>query len=205
MFRRRDPVPVHRKAIASLWPKTGWRRATRYLLYRMGRLPGTGYAVAGGFAWGAAMSFTPFIGLHILLSILGAWLSRCSVVAAIIGTVVGNPWTFPFIWIWLYNSGVAMGFGQTVVDAEAMDFTALFGAVTEATLRGDWAFIGEYALPVLMPMMVAAIPTTVIVWVTFFLLLKPVIERYKIAAYKRRQARAAELVDGIPERTGEAA
>ena len=205
MFRRRDPLPIHRKAIASLWPEMGWRRSTRYLMFRIGRLPGTGYAIAGGIAWGAAMSFTPFIGLHILLSALGAWLSRCSIVAAVIGTVVGNPWTFPFIWIWLYKSGVAMGFGQTGVDAEAMDFTALFGAITEAMLRGDWAFIADTAMPVLMPMMAAAIPTSVIVWVTFFLLLKPVIERYKIAAYKRRQARAAELVDGIPEQTGEAA
>lgn len=191
--------------MASVWPEMGWRRSLRYLLYRIGRLPGSGYAIAGGFAWGAAMSFTPFIGLHILLSAFGAWLSRCSIVAAVIGTVVGNPWTFPFIWIWLYKSGVAMGFGQKGVDAEAMDFSALFGTITEATLRGDWAYIGEHAMPVLTPMLASAIPTSVIVWVTFFLLLKPVIERYKIAAQTRRQARAVELVDGLPQKHGEAA
>jgi len=197
MFKRRVPLPVHRKAMASVWPEMGWRRAARYLMYRIGRLPGSGYAIAGGFAWGAAMSFTPFIGLHILMSAFGAWLSRCSIVAAVLGTIVGNPWTFPFIWIWLYKSGVAMGFGRHGVNAEAMDFSGLFGAITEATLRGDWAFIAENAMPVLTPMLAAAIPTSVIVWVTFFLLLKPVIERYKSAAQSRRTARAVELVDGI--------
>lgn len=193
MFKRRNPLPVHRKALASLWPKMGWRRATRYLMFRIGRLPGSGYAIAGGFAWGAAMSFTPFIGLHIMMSAFGAWLSRCSIVAAILGTVIGNPWTFPFIW--LYKAGVFMGFGQRAVDAEAMDFSALFGSITEATLRGDWAFIAENAMPILSPMLAAAIPTSVIVWVTFFLLLKPVIERYKSAAKSRRAARAVELIE----------
>jgi len=205
MFKRRVPLPVHRKAMASVWPEMGWRRAVRYLMYRIGRLPGSGYAIAGGFAWGAAMSFTPFIGLHILFSSLGAWLSRCSIVAAVLGTIVGNPWTFPFIWIWLYKAGIAMGFGQRGVDAEAMDFSALFGSITEATLRGDWGYIADNAMPVLTPMLAASIPTTVIVWVTFFLLLKPVIERYKSAAQSRRAARAVELVDGIARKQGEAA
>ncbi|WNJ98541.1 DUF2062 domain-containing protein [Thalassospiraceae bacterium LMO-JJ14] len=191
--------------MASVWPEMGWRRATRYLMYRIGRLPGSGYAIAGGFAWGAAMSFTPFIGLHIVMSAFGAWLSRCSIVAAVLGTIIGNPWTFPFIWIWLYKSGVAMGFGQRGVNAEAMDFSALFGSITEATLRGEWSFIAEHAMPVLTPMLASAIPTSVIVWVIFFLLLKPVIERYKSAALKRRAARAAELIDGLAGEQGEVA
>lgn len=205
MFKRRDPLPVHRKAIASVWPEMGWRRSGRYMMYRIGRLPGSGYAIAGGFAWGAAMSFTPFIGLHIVISALGAWLSRCSIVAAVLGTIIGNPWTFPFIWIWLYKSGVAMGFGKIGVDAEAMDFSALFGAITEAMLRGDWTFIAESAMPVLTPMLASSIPTAVIVWVIFFLLLKPVIERYKSAALKRREARAAELLENVSAEQGEVA
>jgi uncharacterized protein (DUF2062 family) len=143
------------------------------------------------------MSFTPLIGLHILLSVLAAWVSRCSVVAAVIGTVVGNPWTFPFIWIWLYKAGVAMGFGQTGIDAEAMDFSALFAQVTQATLTGDWGYLLEGAWPLLTPMLVAAIPSAAIVWVTCFLLLKPVIERYKNGAAVRREQRAAQIIQQI--------
>lgn len=198
MFMRRDPLPMHRKALSAVWPKMGWRRAYRYLLFRIGRLPGTGSAIAGGFAWGAAMSFTPFIGLHIILSAFGAWISRCSIVAAVLGTIVGNPWTFPFIWIWLYKAGVFMGFGQQGIDAEAMDFSALFGNITEAALSGEWSFLIEKAWPVLKPMLMASIPTAGIVWVIFFLLLKPIIERYKSAAATRRSGRSVALLEGLP-------
>ncbi len=167
-------------------------------MYRVGRLPGTGYAIAGGFAWGAAMSFTPLIGLHFVLSMAGAWLTRCSVVASIIGTVVGNPWTFPFIWIFLYKFGVLLGFGPpTSVNAETMDFAGLFGNVTEALLTGNWPYLADTALPILTPMLVAAVPSAAIVWVIFFLLLKPIVERYKDAVAARRQRRAAEVMDAV--------
>lgn len=199
MFQRRTPLSPTAKVRAALWPEMGWRRATRYLGHRIGRLPGSGYAIAGGFAWGAAMSFTPFIGLHIILSGVGAWATRCSVVAAVIGTVVGNPWTFPLIWVWLYKAGVAMGFGTGHVDAEAMDFSELFGNMTSATLSGDWHFLIENALPVLTPMMAAAVPTAAIVWVIFFALLKPMIERYKNGSVIRRKARAERMPQALPE------
>ena len=189
---------MHRKAMAAVWPKMGWRRAYRYLLFRVGRLPGSGSAIAGGFAWGAAMSFTPFIGLHIIMSAFGAWVSRCSIVAAVLGTIVGNPWTFPFIWIWLYKAGVFMGFGQKGIDAEAMDFSGLFGNITDAALSGEWSYIVVNAWPVLKPMLMASIPTASIVWVIFFLLLKPIIERYKSAAATRRSGRSVDMLDGLP-------
>ncbi len=197
MFKRNQPLPIHRKALGAIWPEMGWRRATRYMMYRVGRLPGTGSAIAGGFAWGAAMSFTPFIGLHIALAVCVSWLTRCSMVAAVIGTVIGNPWTFPFIWIWLYKAGVAMGFGQSGITAEAMDFSGMFGKVTAATLQGDWTFILEHAGPILMPMLVASIPTVAIVWVIFFLLLKPVIGRYKSRAAARRSRRVSMQLQAV--------
>ncbi len=65
MFQRRIPISRLRRVRDAFWPQMGWRRASQYTLYRIGRLPGSGYAIAGGFAWGAAMSFTPLIGFHI--------------------------------------------------------------------------------------------------------------------------------------------
>jgi hypothetical protein len=111
-----------------IWPKSGWRRSWQYTMYRVGRLPGTGYAIAGGFAWGAAMSFTPLIGLHF---------------SAVDGRGVADPVQrrrldhrhgrrqsvdLPVhLDLWLYKAGTAMGFGATGVDADAMDFAGLFG------------------------------------------------------------------------------
>ena len=76
MFRRRVPLPTHRQILELVWPRTGWRRASAYLGHRLGRLPGTPYRVAAGFACGAAISFTPFLGFHLagaaLLALLAA-------------------------------------------------------------------------------------------------------------------------------------
>ena len=55
-----------------LWPRRGWTRMALYIQHRLGRLPGTPYRIAAGFACGAAISFTPFLGLHFVLAALGA-------------------------------------------------------------------------------------------------------------------------------------
>jgi uncharacterized protein (DUF2062 family) len=195
MFKRRNPLSTVKRVLRWLWPSIGWSRAYRYTMIRISRLPGSGYSVAGGFAWGAAMSFTPLIGLHFALSMGLAWLFRCNVVAAAIGTVVGNPWTFPLIWISLYKIGVFMGFGPdpSVVDADNLNFAVLFGEMTKAMLMGDWPYLVEKVWPVFKPMLVAAVPCATIVWCTFFFLLKPVVERYKNAVAKKHGATPAPM------------
>ena len=75
----------------------GWRRLGIYLARRLTRLPGTPHSIAAGFACGTAISFTPFLGLHTVLSVLLAFLVRGNYLAAVVGTLVGNPWTFPFL------------------------------------------------------------------------------------------------------------
>ena len=50
------------------------------------RLPGTPYDIAAGFACGAAISFTPFIGFHVVLGMVIARLIKANMVAALIGT-----------------------------------------------------------------------------------------------------------------------
>jgi uncharacterized protein (DUF2062 family) len=90
-----------------------------------------------------------------------------------------------------------MGFGQSGVSAETMDFSGLFGEVIEAALKGDWAFILDTVGPILMPMLVASIPTATIVWLIFFLLLKPAIGRYKSAAAARRSKQLAMQLEAV--------
>jgi uncharacterized protein (DUF2062 family) len=61
--------------------------------------------IALGFAARAFVSFTPFIGVHFILAGLLAFALRASILASAIGTVVGNPVSFPFIWLAAYNLG----------------------------------------------------------------------------------------------------
>ncbi|MCK5621488.1 MAG: DUF2062 domain-containing protein, partial [Alphaproteobacteria bacterium] len=105
MFRRRKQQPVHHKVGNLIWPQIGFRRSMTYVWHRVGRLHGTPHSIAGGFAAGAAVSFTPFVGSHFVLAVLISWLTRGNIVAGLLGTAIGNPWTFPFIWLWIYELG----------------------------------------------------------------------------------------------------
>lgn len=100
MFARRTPMTLPQKALAWLWPRGGWKRGGSYILHRLKRLPGTPESIAAGVAIGVAVSFTPFFGFHLMIAGLIAWVIRANVMGALIGTAVGNPWTFPFL-LWL--------------------------------------------------------------------------------------------------------
>ena len=169
-----------------LWPRSGWERSAKYILHRVARLPGTPYAIAGGFACGAAISFTPFVGLHIVLAALLAWSIRTNIISSAIGTVVGNPWTFPFIWVWIYELGHWMGVGTGGHATENLDFIGLFGKMLEAVLRLDAGYLFETAWPVFfLPMLAGGIPTALVMWLAFYVPLKPVIASHQ----RRRRAR----------------
>ena len=97
----------------------------QYIRHRVVRLPDTPHRIAAGIACGAAVSFTPFIGFHILLAIALAFVLRVNAVAAVIGTVIGNPWTFPFIWVLIYELGaMLMGLELSAPFAELIDVEA---------------------------------------------------------------------------------
>ena len=173
-----------------LWPRAGWERAAKYLFHRVARLPGTPYAIAGGFACGAAVSFTPFVGLHIVVAALLAWGIRANVISSVIGTVVGNPWTFPFIWVWIYELGHWIGVGTGAHARENLDFISLFGKMLEAVLRLDGGYLFETAWPVFfLPMLAGGIPTALVMWLAFYVPLKPVVESYQRRRRARRQRR----------------
>ncbi len=62
-------------------------------------------AISIGLAWGAAVSVTPLLGLHIIICFLGTFIMRGNLLAAAAGTVLGNPWTFPFFFYFGFEIG----------------------------------------------------------------------------------------------------
>jgi uncharacterized protein len=117
VFRRRHPIPPWQRLRRWLWPHIGWRRAGAYLFKRVTRLSGTPHSIAAGAACGVAISFTPFIGFHLLGALLLCLLVRGNYVAAAVGTLVGNPWTLPFIFVVAYELGhVLLGTGAGPIE-----------------------------------------------------------------------------------------
>ncbi|MBE9555984.1 MAG: DUF2062 domain-containing protein [Proteobacteria bacterium] len=198
MFKRRAYQPVHHRVGDLIWPRIGFRRSATYIWHRVGRLHGTPHSIAGGFATGAAVSFTPFVGGHFVLAVLISWATRSNIVAGLMGTAVGNPWTFPFIWLWVYELGRGMGAGegrQVKPDALAI-IVDLPGVIGRALLSFDvdWNYL-DNLWAVLWPMMVGSIPTFILVWLTSYLVLKPLVATYqanRIMRLRRKQGKARE-------------
>lgn len=203
VFARRTRLSLLVRARDLIWPRIGFRRAIRYVAHRVARLPGSPHAIAGGLAWGIAISFTPLLGLHIFLGGLGAWLTRGSILAAAIGTAAGNPWTFPFIWALVYEIGITIldidGDAAPPLDSLRVLFEELW------PLLGDWVqwlfglkesseIVADDASRqivttvrfVLWPLLVGSVPAMIVVWLASYYFLKSMIASYQRARRLRR-------------------
>lgn len=105
LFRRRVPLTFIQKMRQILWPSNGFYRLFSYVWQRILRMPGSAYSLAAGIATGVSISLTPFIGFHFLLIIAVCYLLRANILVGFISSLVGNPWTFPFMWIAAMNTG----------------------------------------------------------------------------------------------------
>ncbi|WP_135077856.1 DUF2062 domain-containing protein [Terasakiella sp. SH-1] len=188
MFRRRQKPKFHQKVIGFFWPAMGWKRSSKYVGHRVARLPGTPYSIAAGFAAGAAISFTPFVGLHFILGAAVAWITRGNILASAIGTAVGNPWTFPFIWLGTYKTGLMMGAGSGASSEEDLEFLAFFDKLIEAVKGMDWTYVGDVAWPVFWPMFVGGLPAFILSWALFFFPIRTLVKRYHARRVHRHAA-----------------
>lgn len=185
MFRRRQPLHILSKLRGFLYPVMGIKRTLKYYRYRAVRLPGTPTNIALGLACGAAVSFTPFIGLHFILAFILAWLLGGNLLAAAIGTVVGNPLTFFFIWLLVFKTGQWM-LGMDNVSASE----ALVEDFPDMILHGElFSRLDDIFEPIIIPMMVGCIPHFIWVWLlTFFF------GQRLIAKYQQRKRHRLQLM-----------
>ena len=79
-------------------------RLIKLKVYRIRDFP---ESVAIGLSWGVAVSFTPLLGFHLIICYLGTWLMRGNLIAATVGTIIGNPLTFPFLFYINYKIGLS--------------------------------------------------------------------------------------------------
>lgn len=174
-FRRRISKPFLVKVQDFLWPRMGLARLMRYYKRRIVRLPGTPHSIAAGFASGAAVSFTPFMGLHFFLGALLAYFLRGNLIASALGTAVGNPWTFPLIWLAIYELGTSI---LPLSAASPVDWDVM-------SLAYLWAHLDD----VLLPMMLGGFVLSLIVWPLVYFPLVKLVSGLRSARYERRQRR----------------
>ncbi|MDP2123422.1 MAG: DUF2062 domain-containing protein [Parvibaculum sp.] len=182
MFRRRVELHPLRKLRETFWPSAGWKRAFQYGWRRVWRLSGTPHAISIGVSAGVFASCTPFVGFHILIAMLLAWILRGNLIASAIGTFVGNPLTFPAIWFVVYEVGRYMVGAPTGVDPDIAE-----------TLQGERAF--DMILPLLVPLTVGAIPVGIVLGCVSYVLTRSGVEAYQL---RRRHALAARAKAPAP-------
>ncbi|MFA7428785.1 MAG: DUF2062 domain-containing protein [Rhodospirillaceae bacterium] len=210
MFRRRVPLSFIHRTREYFWPRAGFRRALTYLWHRLARMPGSHSAIAAGFASGVAVSFLPLNGLHFLLAALLAWMVRGNILASALGTFVGNPWTFPPMWLASYWLGRLMLGEGADHGAQALEFSAVFHALWHGIRHLDMPHLVENVWPVWWPMFVGGIPLAVLSWFAFYLPIRRAMVGYhhvrglrrleKLAARARQQQAVEEQAAAVKER-----
>lgn len=150
MFRSARKIGLGRKLAGFFWPSMGFRRAWSFQMLRLSRLNACPHRISLGFAAGAFASFLPLVGFHFLLAAAIAYILRGNIIASAVGTVVGNPFTFPMIWYGTYKVGVVFT-GSTVLAASA-NASVQDGLGTAS--GGLWQMMGE----AFWPMFIGAIP-----------------------------------------------
>ena len=183
LFRRRQLPTWSETVRILLWPRRNWSRSARYVVYRLWRLRATPHAIALGCACGVFASFTPYLGLHFILAGVLAWVTRGSILASALGTFVGNPLTFPFIWVAGYQLGNWV-LGETS-NIRAVD-------LSDSLLNKSF----EQIWPLLKPMTIGSMPLGILAGTVAYIIVKKAADSYKNKARKRR------LVRGRPAQAG---
>ena len=191
MFKRHRPRTRLRELREAFWPSMGWTRTFKYARHRLIRLDDTNRKIAGGLALGAALSFSPLIGTHLIQAALIGAVMRVTVIAALIGTALGNPWTFPFMWWAGYSLGAWL-FGLIGWEAEALS-PDLEG------LSALWALVKEEPLTVFLPWMLGGTLIGVAIWFPAYYFYYWLIKGARAARQKVRLRKMKKIAHDITE------
>ncbi len=141
------------------------KRASLFYFLKLIRVKDSKDKLAIGFACGSMVSFSPFIGFHFLLAIFFAYVLRGNIVASLIGTFVGNPFTFPFIWIFIYKVGNIFFKNDQNFSLE-LTFQSLF----------------NQGYDILIPMMIGSLIVSIPIWFISYYTVK-----FLMTSFKRRK------------------
>jgi hypothetical protein len=180
----------------AVWPRMGLRRYARYLQTRVMRLSASPHAIAAGVASGAAVSMLPLIGLHFVLGFVLAFALRGNMLAAAIGTVWGNPLSFPLFFAASYAIGdwLTGGGGVSVTEGARVEATG------EQLSQGLFSSGFDAVWPTFKTMMIGGVPLAVLVFAVFYVVVRVVVTRFR-ALRQSRLARKRGLANPVQSST----
>lgn len=185
IFKRREKRSFWDMLRDLVQPRKGWRRGVKYIGRRVQRLPDTPHRIALGFACGAFASFTPFFTLHALVAALLAWMTRSNIIAGVLGTAVGNPFSFPLI------AASSMQTGYWILGLSG-DTTAL--TETKLTFGHMMDQPVDFFLSIFTPYLIGGLGPGLLCGLAFYFALRPLIAGFQDRRRTILAKRARELV-----------
>jgi uncharacterized protein (DUF2062 family) len=174
VFKRRNKLNWGAWLREQVYPRSGFARATRYVLHRMRRVPDTPQRVARGVFAGSLIGFLPLPGLQFLAAWGASRLMNGNLLAALLATFNTNPVTTPFFAVLAMTLGhwimgiekplTAQYIGQAFGDAGHdlwFNIKALFGPET-AHWDGLIQFWNEIYLPYFIGALIPGIPLSLL-------------------------------------------
>ncbi|QYX58272.1 DUF2062 domain-containing protein [Roseovarius sp. SCSIO 43702] len=202
VFKRRNKQGWLEWLGSLVWPKGGWGRAIRYLNHRLFRLPDPPHRIARGIFVGVFITFTPFFGLHFVLSAILAWILRGNIVAALLATFVGNPPTFVLIAAVSLETGhwllgrpppgeVDEGMFELFWHAIQSFFWNIYAVFTGQPV--EWGPLVQFWHEVFFPYMIGGLIPGVICGLAAYYFSLPFIQAYQNRRSGRIKAKLAEM------------
>ncbi|OQM73542.1 DUF2062 domain-containing protein [Manganibacter manganicus] len=182
LFRRRVSESYWERFRLWLWPRRSFSRSLQYFLKRIFRLKATPHAVAAGVASGVFASFFP-LGVHFIIAAAVSYMIAGNLVAAILGTALGNPVTFPFLWGASWETGKLMLHHHLPHHGTPAHLGAMLHDLTVSQLWG----------PILKPMLVGAVPLGIATGLIFYAVTRWGVGRFQDRRRKRFAERLAKV------------
>ena len=124
------------------------------------------------------------------MAALLAWVIGANILTSAMGTIVGNPWTFPFILPATYHIGCWL-LGMSAAEDFLSQIQDTLGRYSlMEIIQSPLQTIGPFVQTTFFPMFLGGTLLGTIAWVVFYWPLEKLVREYK---HKRVQKRAAAL------------
>lgn len=210
VFKRREPLGWGAWLREMIYPRGGFRRATRYVIHRMRRVPDTPHRVARGIFAGSLIGFLPLPGLQFV----GAWalarLMRGNILAALLGTFNTNPLTTPFFAVLAMSLGHWMMGVKTALSAGAIArafenagrdiWFNLRAVFTDEVTR--WDGLLQFWHDIYVPYFIGALVPGIVISLIAYYITIPLVQAYqnaRAAKAKERGERRRHIKEALLE------
>ncbi len=143
ILKRKNKEALLSKVRNAIWPRMGWKRTLTYYKHRVLRIPHSTHDIAMGLASGCVVSWTPTFPFQILQCFIFCKIVRANFPAALLGTLFGNPWTFPILFT------IAYSVGHMILNVTGLDDLLIFLIGDSALFKED-GFGMEKFIPTLI-------------------------------------------------------